>query len=317
MTTWIGLDISKKTIDIGYSEGDKFKHFKIDNTETGFRELIKQTPENSQYVMEATGLYYYRCAKFLFDKNKYVSVVNPLKIKKAMSTNLLRVKSDKADSKFIAEWAELYKPKQWNIPKAAQLQCQSLQGLREDLVSSITRRKNKRESILQLGKDSGHLLKSVNRMIRSGETQIKLINAELKKLLDENFKEDLELLCSIPGVGPQTATAVVSKIGNGESFNSSGDLLSFLGLTPTMKQSGTSLNSRGRISRMGGVKIRAYLYMGALNAINWNPKVKVKYDRLISRGKHPKVALVAIMNTLVRQIFGILKSRKKFDPNFA
>jgi transposase len=67
--------------------------------------------------MEHTGVYHLKLANYLYENGYKVAVVNPFSIKKFMEAKMTRVKTDKADSYFIAEYGrmffdgELYKPK--------------------------------------------------------------------------------------------------------------------------------------------------------------------------------------------------------------
>ncbi|MCK9183695.1 MAG: transposase, partial [Fibrobacteraceae bacterium] len=96
MATWIGIDISKDTADIGWFEESVKRHFKVSNDPEGFRKTIDSVPEDSRFVMEATGTYYLNFALFLAENGKHVSVVNPLRIKNYMRADLQRYKDDKS-----------------------------------------------------------------------------------------------------------------------------------------------------------------------------------------------------------------------------
>ena len=58
------------------------------------------------------------------------------------------------------------------------------------------------------------------------------------------------------------------------------------------------------------------LYMGAIAAKKYNPKCGQLYERLLQEGKPKKLALVAVMNKLLRQIFAVVKYGRAFDPLF-
>ncbi|MEZ5038520.1 MAG: hypothetical protein R2828_01450 [Saprospiraceae bacterium] len=62
--------------------------------------------------------------------------------------------------------------------------------------------------------------------------------------------------------------------------------------------------------------IRAMLYMGARSAKRFNQPCKELYERLKSRGKGHKVAMVAVCNKLVRQLFAVVKSDIPFDKDY-
>ena len=102
MKTWIGIDVSKNTLDVGWTIKEKRFHIKVLNETKGFKQILKKCPTNSHFVMESTGAYYLRLAFFLSNQNPNISVVNPLSVKRFSQMKLRRVKTDKADSFLIA-----------------------------------------------------------------------------------------------------------------------------------------------------------------------------------------------------------------------
>lgn len=108
----IGLDISKDSFDV-FLHNDKTtnnpKHEQFENNLSGCMKLqswIKQHRIRKIIVaMEATGIYYKTAAEYL--SNYYdVYVINPLKIKKYAEANFVRTKTDKADARLIADYAQ-------------------------------------------------------------------------------------------------------------------------------------------------------------------------------------------------------------------
>jgi len=97
-----GVDISKDVFD---SHGSSIGHNQYTNDESGFRKFLKELPDSSLVVMEATGYYHYRLAQFLYKNKVLVSVVNPLSIKRFIQMKLAKVKTDKSDAKAICEYA--------------------------------------------------------------------------------------------------------------------------------------------------------------------------------------------------------------------
>ncbi|MCK9182481.1 MAG: IS110 family transposase, partial [Fibrobacteraceae bacterium] len=59
-------------------------------------------------------------------------------------------------------------------------------------------------------------------------------------------------------------------MGDFKKFSNSRQLIAYLGLSPTKKQSGSSLNKRGPISRMGGCRMRSFLYLCGISAAKYN-----------------------------------------------
>ncbi|WP_211251778.1 transposase, partial [Andreprevotia chitinilytica] len=100
-------------------------------------------------------------------------------------------------------------------------------------------------------------------------------------------------------------------------FRSAEQLAAYLGLVPVERQSGSSLAGPSRLSKAGPARVRAVLYMAAVVAIRYNPDIKAHYERLLARGKAKKSALGAAMRKLVHLCFGVLKTQKPYQPNFA
>lgn len=109
-----GVDISKDVFDVHASNKG---HNQYKNDETGFKKYLKELPEGSLVVMEATGYYHYRLAQFLYKNKVVVSVVNPLSIKRFIQMKLAKEKTDKSDATAICEYALIYEVPLYNACK--------------------------------------------------------------------------------------------------------------------------------------------------------------------------------------------------------
>ncbi len=316
MVTWIGLDIAKDTIDVGFFQDDIPTHFKIKNSLKGFQNLVKNCPPDSKFVMEATGIYYLKCARYLDSLGAFVSVENPLKIKRFSEMSLRRTKTDKKDALLIARYAENSRPHCWRQPSEEQLKSQEIQSVIKQYTSVILRMKNEIHAFSNSGLDNKLIIKSLTKTIAEVTKSKVKLEKELYRLIQASFPEELRLITSIPAIGINTACLIIGKIGDGSSFERSGQLASYFGITPVESYSGTSINKKGVISRMGSPRIRASLYMCGVSALRCNPMVVAMNARMSKNGKHIMKIIIAAMNKLVRQVFGVLKSGKEFDPNF-
>ena len=91
-------------------------------------------------------------------------------------------------------------------------------------------------------------------------------------------------------------------------FDNAKQLSRFIGICPTIEQSGTSINIRGHINRNGDETLRSMLYVAAWSASQHNKACKECYQRLRGNGKSGKVAMIAVANKLVRQAFAVVTS---------
>jgi transposase len=316
MSTWIGLDVSKDTIDVGFYQEDSLTHFKIKNNLTGFRELKKKTPSDSKFVMEATGIYFLKCARFLTKSKSFVCVENPLKIKRFADMSLRRSKTDKKDALLIARYGQKMVVRRWVEPNQDQLEAKEIQSVIDKYTSMAQRLKNQCHAFSNSGINDEFLLGTLKKTINEIDATKKILEKKLFELIDRGFHRELNLITSVSGIGKATACLIISKIGNCSTFQRSGQLTSYFGITPVESYSGTSLNSKGVVSRMGSSKVRAKLYMCAVSSFRSNPQVMAMRKRMKDNGKHNMKIIVAAMNKLVRQVFGVLKSGEPFNPKY-
>ena len=83
-------------------------------------------------------------------------------------------------------------------------------------------------------------------------------------------------------------------------------------MNPKQNQSGTSINGRTRLSKMGNANLRKAFYMPAVVALRYNPIIKAFSERLKASGKMMMVIIGAAMRKLLHIIYGVLKSGKPF-----
>ena len=137
-----------------------------------------------------------------------------------------------------------------------------------------------------------------------------------KALLEEMYTDNTQvlLLSSIPGVGLSSAVSIILEIEDINRFETAKQLTAFFGVHPTFKQSGDVFWA-SHMSKKGRSEIRAVLYMAALSGLRFNPMLKAIYTRFRANGMKHYAAMGVIMHKLLRTIFGILKSGKKFSDS--
>ena len=112
-----------------------------------------------------------------------------------------------------------------------------------------------------------------------------------------NLKRKYEYITSIEGVGKITGVTLLHLFINYPNANSK-QITSLVGLDPIRKQSGTSIQSKTRISKAGSRIYRGDLFMSAMVAIRYNEKMKVFYERLKDNSKQTTQAQAAVMRKL-------------------
>ena len=176
--------------------------------------------------------------------------------------------------------------------------------------------KNKLHGEAVLGNPSKDVLGSLKRSLKQVEKEIKKLEDKLIILVKEEHQDLLTRIETIPGIGRKTAIMLVVLTDGFKRFSSGSELCSYSGLTPIIRQSGTSVNGRSRISKIGNQKLRNLLFMCSFNACKYNKACRALYERIVAKGKSKKLALIAVCNKLLKQAFAIAKSGLIYDDTY-
>ena len=310
---YFGLDISHLFFDVTDSLGN---YYQFKNSISGFKKFVKLLDINSHCVMEATGYYHYQLAYYLQEQGVKVSVENPLSVKRFIQMKLSKIKTDKSDSKLICEYAKQVELKLWKGNSKHQLECLQMIRLLSTYTKQSTMLKNKIHGETVLGIPSKSVVRSLKRILKELQKDMKTIEDKLLFLVKEVHQKLLTDLKSIPGIGPKTSLMLVVLTDGFDRFTSGSELCSYAGLTSLIRQSGSSVKGRPRISKIGNQKLRNLLFMCSFNACKYNHACKAIYDRIVAKGKSKKLTLIAVCNKLLKQAFAIAKSGLTYDNNY-
>jgi len=304
---YIGIDISKLTFDVAIlNEKEKYNHHKFSNDEDGFEKLIQFLNQESDVcVMEASGPYYLKLATYLSDNKISVSVVNPLVIRRFSQMRMSRTKTDKKDAKIIADYGRAETPDLWEPEEDYILELRQMQAYTEQLNKSRTGFLRQQEAFKQNPINAVAMNESLQNMIDTLERELAIIEFKMTELVSRHHQKLFEQLNSIPGIGRKTAMQLIVISGGFTKFENAKQLCSYIGLSPRIFESGTSVKGKSRICKMGMSRIRAMLYVCSWTAKKSNKACKELYDRLVEKGKSKKLALIAVVNKLLKQAFAI------------
>ncbi len=312
----LGIDISKAKFDVALIQGNtKIKSKIFANNPEGFAELKEwlniQNVTNLHSCMEATSTYGNALARFLVAAGYKVSIVNPSRPKSFGKSELSRTKTDRADAKVIARFCAALKPAPWTPPP---LEIEQLQALVHRLDSLTTMQQQEQH---RLATANPILVEAINAHIDFLKAQIEITKKMIRQHFEQHphLKSQRDLLTSIPGIAELTATALLAEIRDISAFDTAAQLAAFAGLTPHFS-SGSSIHGKPRLSKIGNSRLRKALFMPAIVARRYNSPISAFCARLTAKGKSKMSIIGAVMHKLLRQVFGVLKSQRSFDPNF-
>ena len=267
--------------------------------------------------MEATGNYWKALARFLNANGYQVSVINPLKIKRYASYRLHSNKTDKADAMMIANFClqEGENLLLWQDVDEETRHLRELIQYRDNLIAMLGQIENRLESIVE---DKAVLLWQLEDKAHLKQ-RLEHVNEEIKAAINksEELKKKNALLQTIPGVGPVIASSFMALIPDVSAFKRSRQIAAYFGLDPSIQESGTSVRKQTRISKKGNARFRGKLYLPAMVSVRVNPIIKNLAERMTESGHLKKENIVAAMRKMVVLMYGVLKSGKAFDPNYA
>ncbi len=322
---YLGLDVAKAKLDccllLG-ADADKRRSKVVSNDRKGLVELLRWVEKQGvpvsalHGVMEGTGVYHEFAAFALVEAGAVVSIVNPAQVRDFGRGLAVRTKTDGVDSFVLARYGALLKPAAWTPPPPEARVLQALLARREAIAQDLQRELNRQEKADAT--DTPRLIQaSLERGIAFLERQLQTVQQDIDQHIDRHpdLKRDLDLLQSIPAVGPKVGGNLLSVLHN-HAFASAEQLAAYLGLVPVERQSGSSVLGRAKLSKAGPSRIRAVLYMAAVVATRHNPHIKALYQRLLERGKSKMSALGAAMRKLVHLCYGVVKNQTPYQPNF-
>lgn len=315
MDKFIGIDISKQTFDVSFKEK---KQEIFGNDQEGFKNLFEKIDAQTGVVMEASGPYYLNLATFLHTRGIKVYVINPLKIKRFSQMNFNRAKTDKKDAEVIQSYALKMKEdlRPWQPEPEHIKDMKQLHSSVELLNKQLQQIKNQLGAFEDSGSVCKELKKSFIGILKKLEREKRKLEDQMLALGEKQYRQTLTSLTSIPGIGNKTATVLITITADFEKFEHYKQLIAFVGFSPRVYQSGTSINGKGHICKMGKSQVRKLLYMCSWTAKRYNKDCMEMYERLKAKGKPERVIKIAIANKLLKQAFAIAKNKTMFNENY-
>jgi transposase len=316
----LGLDIAKATFHACLvRESGKLRLRAFANTAAGFSQLSdwleKLGAGRAHACLEATGTYYEALAAYLHERGHTVSVANPAAVKDYARSRLSRTKNDRVDATLIAGFCSERRPPAWHPPAPELRELQALVRRLDSLVEMRTMEENRLSSGVTVAAVRASLEESIAYLTEQISKTERLIRSHIDS--HPGLRRQHELLDSIPGVGEATAAALLAEVPDIKEYRSARQVAAFAGLVPRERQSGSSVRGRVRLSKIGNARLRKALYFPAVTALRCSPFFQEWAEGFRQRGKSKMAVIGAVMRKLVHLAYGVLKTGRPFDPEWA
>jgi transposase len=306
---FVGIDVAKAHLDVALRPAGT--HERLANDEEGIAHLVAHLADAGPtlIVLEATGGLELPVTAALAAAGLAVAVVNPRQVRDFAKAIGQLAKTDALDAHLLARFAEVVRPTPRPLPDADA----------RALAALLTRR---RQVMAMLVAEQQRLLTTVAPLRPRVEAHIAWLRQERDDLDRElrqwirrspAWREEDDLLQSVPGVGPVLATTLIAELPELGHLDRK-QIATLVGVAPLNCESGIL---RGRRIIWGGrAQVRAALWMGTLVATRHNPVIRSFYGRLLAAGKPKKLALTACMHKLLTILNALLRHRTRWQaPN--
>jgi len=301
----LGFDVAKDKLDVALinRSGQLKDRYVVANMPKAITELLKTVHAKHPKLIagcEATGHYHVALVRTCLAANIEVRILNPLMTKQYTRATIRGRKTDTDDALSIARLILR------GEGRAASLSDIALPKLYVRLATKVAQQRQALELQQQFlraldadGKIRDCFLPAIAALDKLS-TELRAYAAA-----DVNPK-DYELLQSIIGIGPHIAVSILAEVGDITRFPSSKQLIAFAGFDPKQKQSGTTLNRTGRLTKRGSPELRRVLFLAATVARRYDPELKLYYEKKRGEGKRYTPAVIAVTQKLINRIYAVL-----------
>lgn len=312
---FIGIDVAKATLEVALSSEPRSSSWA--NDEAGLASLLAYVEGVGERValvlLEATGGLEQPAAAALCAQGYAVIVVNPRQAHDFAKAMGHLAKTDRIDAYSLAQFARTLNASDRRdklLLKPAEPEQQELLAIvmrRKQLVGMHVAETNRLASM------HASQRKSIRAVLKALEQQITQLDKDAGRMLKDHFKDKLELLKGLKGVGPGTQAVLMGALPELGRLTRQ-EIAKLVGVAPLNRDSG---NFKGRRTTWGKrANVRSALYMASLSAVRHEPTIRAFYERLVAAGKPKKVALVACMHKLLTIMNAVIKSGVPWQPGY-
>src|SRR6202171_2981889 len=306
---FVGIDVGGAGLDVAWHRGDGAHYANRRDAIATLVERLRTGPEVTRIVLEPTGGYEKPLVKALRQAQLPVEIIHTTRFNAYRALVGVKAKSDTSDARLLAAYAAApdeirgRKTGHAELPEDAIREALSELASRRDQLKHMIHAETCRLGTVRMAE----LRQAVTAHLTALRAEDKQMHRRMLELVRErnDLQRDQQLLKTIKGIGVKSALAFIASVPElGRVDNKAAAAL--IGVAPFVRKSGT-MNAPARIHG-GRAAVRSILYMAAVTASKHNPLLSPFYDRLIAKGKPPKVALIAVLRRLIVFANAVLRS---------
>ena len=305
-----GIDVSKAHLDAAWGK----QVLRVSNDAAGWDVLAARLNADAVDIvlLEATGGYENAAVCALQAAGLQVVVMNPRQARDFAKSMGQLAKTDGVDADMLSQFAQVIArhPQRERyiraLPDAQRAHLAALVMRRRQLTEMRTAESNR------LAQAHPAAVQSVQRVLKFLDQQLATVDHDIDQHMRGHFKEIVQWVETVKGVGDVTAATMVGLLGELGQLERRA-IAKLVGVAPLANDSG---QRRGQRTTWGGrPEVRAVLYMATLSAVRFNPVLRAFHQRLIAKGKPKKVAIVACMRKLLTILNAMVRDQAPWDES--
>lgn len=333
----VAIDLAKKSFQLHGVDTNSHKIVGKKLTRNKLKIFMVQLPPCLVVMESCSGAHYW--GRLFQSYGHEVKLIAPQFVKPFVKSN----KDDAADAEAIYEASQRPGMRFVAIKSVEQLDMQAIHRIRGQLVKNRTAAVNQIRGLLlehgiTIPQGRTHVLRKLAGILEDAENELSGrfrsvlhdLQEELRHIDQRIHRYDAEiaqiardsdqarLLLGIPGIGPQTATALLSSIGEIGQFKNGREMAAFLGLVPRQHSTGGRPTLLG-ISKRGDVYLRTLLIHGAravLRFVDDKQDHTSRWARELMQRRGFNIAAVAMANKMARTVYALLSKEEEYNINY-
>lgn len=325
---FIGIDVSKNELDFAILQGNCFLfHREVANEPVAVNAFLKELLKvpgfrltKALFCMEHTGIYNNHLLSCLYNKKANICLEAATQIRNSLGN--IRGKNDRVDAIRIAGYAydkqhklRLWQPKREVVQELAHLSATRLRLITVKKQLKVPLKEHATFSTKRAGRQNlqicSHSLKAIDTDIARADKAIEQLIAN-----DEELARIFKLVTSVSGVGKVTAVQVIVATNEFKDINNPKKFACYSGVAPFTDDSG-KITKKARVSHMANKKVKTLLHLSAIVAIQYNPELKLFYQRKVIQDKKNKMSVInAVRNKLILRIFACVNQNRPYEKNY-
>jgi transposase len=325
---FIGIDVSKGELDFAIQHGKNLLfHREIANQPEAIGVFIKELTKlpgfclaRAVFCMEHTGIYNNHALNYLYKKKAHVCLEAATQIRNSLGN--IRGKNDKVDAIRIAGYAyknrtelSLWQPKREVVQQLAHLTAtrSRLIGIKKQLKTPL--KEHGLFSAKKITKQNAYLC---SHSLKAIEADLTRTNKAIEQLIcaDKELTRLFTLVTSVSGIGKVTAAQIIITTNEFKDINNPKKFACYSGVAPFTDDSG-KIVKKARVSHMANKKVKTLLHLSAIVAIQYNPDLKLFYQRKVLQEKKNKMSVInAVRNKLILRIFACVNQNRPYEKNY-